>query len=194
MSLTCKRAIVNGGSVVLVGIFFKTNVTHSWALAGPDSIIWTFVGFAIHLLSVSCYRVSWQILQLCYCFFLCESMNFHPDKQLLKLPAPGSNHWDATGTHLVNFISLPWKLNHPYYHGSQFSHWNQALLLFLYPMGRIIPQSESEPSDIFIIATTYSILSCVPDYKDNKYKFEKAKKNLSTHSSIQCNRVLHQKI
>jgi hypothetical protein len=32
LSLTCKRAIVAGGSVVLVGavgIFFKTNVTHS---------------------------------------------------------------------------------------------------------------------------------------------------------------------
>ena len=88
MSLTCKRAIVAGGSVVLVGavgIFFKTNVTHSWALAGPDSIIWTFGGFAIHLLSVSCYRVSWQTLQLCYCFFLCESMNFHPIKQFFQV-------------------------------------------------------------------------------------------------------------
>ena len=42
-------------------------------------------------------------------------------------------------------------------HSSEFPHWNQALLLFLYPMGRIIPQSESELSDIFIIATTVKL-------------------------------------
>ena len=61
----------------VIRFFLGTKIHKSWASQN-------FLLFVTDIRLVCCYRVSWQTLQLCYCLFLCESMNFHPDKQLFQ--------------------------------------------------------------------------------------------------------------
>ena len=80
-------------------MFFVTDITHSLSFGGPQLYNSQALPFTYDQ-----YVVIESADKLCYCLFLCESMNLNPDKQLFPVASTGVQTTDSWITKPVLYL------------------------------------------------------------------------------------------